>query len=464
MPLLPPVTEDGTNNLIYTFTRNGITTNTLTVNYTVGGTATNGSDYTNVSTSVTFAAGSSTATVTVDPTADNRVEAHETVSLTLASGNGYTIGTSGAVIGTITNDDFISLTNQTLNLLENQTATISQSQLSVTTTISPANIRYTITDLPDYGKMLFLGAELGLGDSFTQSAINNNRISYQHGNHENNTTDSITLTVTDGVSILENVIFNMSVTLVDDPPILSKNQSLSVNQGQVATITKEMLAGTDVDTAVSQLVFTINNIPQNGILKKGTLFLDDGDRFTQQDIDNGNISYTQTNKNNLRDSFTFTLSDSANNISGMVFEINSQSNGILAITSTNGTQTEGNSGTKDFTFTVTRSGNTINSSSANWAVSGSGTNQADATDFGGTLPTGTVNFAAGESSKTITVNVSGDTTIEPDEGFTVTLSNPTNATIGTTTGVIGTITNDDTQVTLAVSPNTVTEDGTSNLI
>ncbi|WP_417040777.1 Calx-beta domain-containing protein [Cylindrospermopsis raciborskii] len=114
----------------------------------------------------------------------------------------------------------------------------------------------------------------------------------------------------------------------------------------------------------------------------------------------------------------------------------------LAIASTGATQTEGNSGTKAFTFTVTRSGDTTSSSSANWAVTGSSTNQADVTDFGGTLPTGTVNFTAGETSKTIIVDVLGDTTVEPDEGFTVTLSNPTNATITTATAV-GTIQNDD---------------------
>ncbi|MEE6161076.1 Calx-beta domain-containing protein [Cylindrospermopsis raciborskii DSH] len=132
----------------------------------------------------------------------------------------------------------------------------------------------------------------------------------------------------------------------------------------------------------------------------------------------------------------------------------------LAIASTS-IQTEGNSGTKAFTFTVTRSGNTNGTSSANWAVTGSSANQADATDFGETA--GTVNFAAGETTQTITVNVSGDNTFEPDEGFTVTLSSPTNATITTATAT-GTITNDDTQVTLAVSPNSVAEDGTSNLI
>jgi hypothetical protein len=57
------VTEDGTTNLVYTFTRSGVTTNPLTVNYTIGGTATNGTDYTSIPTSVTFAANSATATV-----------------------------------------------------------------------------------------------------------------------------------------------------------------------------------------------------------------------------------------------------------------------------------------------------------------------------------------------------------------------------------------------------------------
>ncbi len=91
------VTEDGTTNLVYTFTRTGVTTDALTVNYTVSGTATNGTDYASIPTSVTFAAGSSTATVTVDPTADTTVEADETVALTLTAGTDYTIGTTTPV-------------------------------------------------------------------------------------------------------------------------------------------------------------------------------------------------------------------------------------------------------------------------------------------------------------------------------------------------------------------------------
>ena len=102
------VLEDGTQNLVYTFTRTGITTNSLTVNYGITGTA-DATDYTGATPStgktITFAAGSATATLTIDPTADALVEPDETVILTLATGTDYTIGTTTAVTGTITNDD-----------------------------------------------------------------------------------------------------------------------------------------------------------------------------------------------------------------------------------------------------------------------------------------------------------------------------------------------------------------------
>ena len=120
------VLEDGATNLVYTFTRTGVTTNTLTVNYTVGGTATFNTDYTPIDAAsftattgtVTFAAGSFTATVTIDPTADTIVETNETVALTTTSGTGYTIGTTTAVIGTITNDDSASITINDVTITE----------------------------------------------------------------------------------------------------------------------------------------------------------------------------------------------------------------------------------------------------------------------------------------------------------------------------------------------------------
>jgi hypothetical protein len=54
---------------------------------------------------VTFGAGNSTATVTVDPSADTTFETDETVILTVAAGTGYGIGAPNSATGTITNDD-----------------------------------------------------------------------------------------------------------------------------------------------------------------------------------------------------------------------------------------------------------------------------------------------------------------------------------------------------------------------
>ena len=74
------------------------------------GSATAGSDYTaSDSTSVSFAADSATATVTVSPTADGFVEPDETVTLTISAGEGYEVGTANTATGTIGNDDSSSV-------------------------------------------------------------------------------------------------------------------------------------------------------------------------------------------------------------------------------------------------------------------------------------------------------------------------------------------------------------------
>jgi hypothetical protein len=120
----------------------------------------------------------------------------------------------------------------------------------------------------------------------------------------------------------------------------------------------------------------------------------------------------------------------------------------LAIAASSASKAEGNSGSTAFTFTVTRSGNTAIAASAAWAVRGSGSHAASAADFtGNALPTGTVSFAAGQTSKTITVNVAGDTTYEATEGFTVTLSAPAANTTISTASATGSIVNDDTTAT-----------------
>lgn len=100
--------------------------------------------------------------------------------------------------------------------------------------------------------------------------------------------------------------------------------------------------------------------------------------------------------------------------------------------------TEGNSGSKTFTFTVSRQGGT-GAFSVNFA-SGNGSASAG-TDYIAT--NGTLNFAAGVVSQTVSVTVNGDTLIEANETFTVNLTNATNGATITGAQGQGTIVNDD---------------------
>ena len=107
-------------------------------------------------------------------------------------------------------------------------------------------------------------------------------------------------------------------------------------------------------------------------------------------------------------------------------------------------KSEGDSGTSNLTFTVTRSGSTTGKSTVKYATAnGSASSSSDYT-----AKTGTLTFNAGEKSKTITVSVKGDKTIESDETFKVNLSGATNATIADSSGT-GTILNDDTSIKIA---------------
>jgi hypothetical protein len=107
---------------------------------------------------------------------------------------------------------------------------------------------------------------------------------------------------------------------------------------------------------------------------------------------------------------------------------------------------EGNSGFTAFSFTIERSGNLSQTSSVDWAVQGAGVNPADPWDFEGDLfPSGTIVFAPGKSTRTITVNVRGDGSLETDERFQLTLSNAAGASLDPQALTAeGLVSNDDT--------------------
>jgi chitinase len=120
---------------------------------------------------------------------------------------------------------------------------------------------------------------------------------------------------------------------------------------------------------------------------------------------------------------------------------------------------EGNSGTKTATFTVSLS-------KAAASVVGFDVATANGTATAGSdfvaLSLAGQQIAVGQSSKTVSVTINGDTAVEPDENFSVNVSNVTGATVSDGSAT-GTITNDDSAggPTLSIGDVTISEGNSS---
>ena len=108
---LPTVTLDVTTAAaveggatgLFTITRTGSTSNSLTVNFAVGGTAVLQSDYAAIGTNVVIPAGASNATVTISAGDDSFHENTENVILQLLPSTNYNLGSR--IVGTVTISD-----------------------------------------------------------------------------------------------------------------------------------------------------------------------------------------------------------------------------------------------------------------------------------------------------------------------------------------------------------------------
>jgi len=100
---------------------------------------------------------------------------------------------------------------------------------------------------------------------------------------------------------------------------------------------------------------------------------------------------------------------------------------------------EGNSGRSDATFTVTLSSAAVKTVTVAYATADLSATLAD-TDY--VAASGTLTFAPGETQKTVSVGITGDMKLEPNETFSFTLSAPTNADLGTSRA-FATIVNDE---------------------
>ena len=146
--------------------------------------------------------------------------------------------------------------------------------------------------------------------------------------------DEITITVSDGVDASSS---SLTVT-VNDIPALAENGTLFLDEGMSAAITSGLLEVVDGDGAASDLLFTVVADPLHGQL---TFEGNAATTFTQQDINDGLVSYSHDDSETTSDSFTFTVSDGlGGDIGDTVFQITiAPVNDLPAISLPEGQQT-----------------------------------------------------------------------------------------------------------------------------
>ncbi|MEA5150472.1 putative Ig domain-containing protein [Xanthomonas arboricola] len=233
------VAEDGAGNLIYTVTLDQAAPSAVSVAFSVGGTATSGTDYAAVSSPLVIGAGQTTGTITINPTADSTIEPDETVVLTLASGTGYNVGSPNSATGTILNDDQPTLSINDVSVNEgnagttNATFTVSLSQPAGTGGVSfdIATADGTATAGVDYVASSLTGQTIPAGSSSATFTVlvNGDTLS------EPNETFFVNVSNVTGASVGDG---QGQGTIVNDDalPALSIDD-VSVNEGNSGTTT-----------------------------------------------------------------------------------------------------------------------------------------------------------------------------------------------------------------------------------
>ncbi len=427
-------------SVTFNVTLSAASTQTVTVNFqTANSTATAGSDYVAKSGTLTFTPGQTTKPVTVNFVGDSAIESDETFFLDLTTPTNATIADTRG-IATIDNDDLPALTIANATVTESSTATanfvITLSPASPqTVTVIFATANGTATAGSDYNAasrtLTFSPGQTSktVGVTVLADAVAepNETFTAKLSNATNATLPAPTATGT--------IIDNNITVVVNNPRSLPEG-----NVGSSGSVTFDI----SLNTASTQTV-TVNFATANGInnpaiagtdyvAKSGKLTFAPGEtlkRVTIQFIGDSTVELNETFFFDLLTPTNATIADSRG-----VGQINNDDGPGISIANAV-TLDEGNSGTKNQTFTVSLSAASSDTVTVDWTTVSS---TAGAADF--VANSETLTFAPGQTSKLITIQIKGDTIVEPNETYKVVLSKVTFASIADGTGV-GTIRNDD---------------------
>ncbi|NJM48687.1 MAG: DUF4347 domain-containing protein, partial [Alkalinema sp. RU_4_3] len=452
-----PINEgDGTNNVSFTVTLDRPYTEIVTIGYTtVDGTATSNRDYQPITGTVSFAVGETTKNILIPVLGDTDPEEDETFSVKLQNPQKAFLGTVDTASVTLKNDDFptIALYGDQTTQTEGDTGTV--------------DFTFTVQLLAPSTKPVSVSYETvnGTADATDFEAVTTPVVlTFAPGE----TTKTITIKTKGDLTAESTEFFSVKLsnpvnaklgqslvegTIIDDdtrpvPVISVLSNSGPTLEGNTGTVDRNFTISL---SSPSKTPVTVNYKTTDGTATAGsdyialpTTLLTFAPGETQKIVTvkaNGDLLPEAT------ETFAVVLDTptgaTLGNTQAIATLLDDDTPPEVSVSASPIAQAEGNSGNRPYSFTVTLSRAALQPVTVNYTTGG-GTATAGS-DY--TAATGTLTFAAGETSKTLVVNAIGDTTVEPDETFGLTLSSPAGATlVASATTATVTIANDDTVI------------------
>ncbi|WP_254446641.1 phytase [Dolichospermum sp. UHCC 0259] len=437
------------NIIIFTVTRTGNNSSsqsvTVTTSIATGDTASD-TDLTAKTETLTFAPGETTTTFAVQTTQDVLFEGNETFTVSLSNPTNVSIisSTNATAKGTITNDDLAPIFS---------IATAEASEGNA--------INFTVTRTGDAQaqQSVTVVTSIATGDtaSDTDLTAKTEILTFAQGE----TTKIFAVQTTQDVLFEGNETFTASLSNATNGAIISSTNATAtgtINNDDAAPVfsiaAAQALEGSAInftltrtgDAQANQTVTVSTSIEAQNTAS-ATDFSGNTQTFTFAQGETTKTFPVQTTQDSLvEDNETFTVSLSSPTNGAII----SSTNGIALGTITDddtpaefrisaADALEGNA----INFTVTRSRDNLIAQSVTVATSIATDDTASASDL--TAKTETLTFATGETSKTFTVQTTQDSLVEGNETFTVSLSDPDNGAVVSSTNATakGTINNDD---------------------
>jgi hypothetical protein len=440
-----------------TATRTGGSSGAVGISYaTSNGTATAGSDYTTASGTLSWADGdAANKTFAVPITNDTLDEPNETFTVTLSSPTGgATLGSPSSATVTITDDD------------PTPTVQFSAASSSGSEATTPASIAVTLSAASGQTVTVNYATANGTATAGSDYTATSGTLTFNPGVTSqtisvpiiNDTVvegdETFTVTLSGPVNATLGATATHTYTINNDDnagTIQFSSGTYSVNEnGGSVTITATRTGGSSGAVGVSYAT-------SNGTATAGSDYTSTSGTLSWANGDTANKTFTVPITNDTLDepneTFTVTLSSPTGGAT-----LGSPSSATVTITDDDPTPTvqfsaassSGSEATTPASIAVTLSAASGQTVTVNYATA-NGTATAGS-DY--TATSGTLTFNPGDTSKPINVPITSDTAVEGNETFTVTLSSPSNATLGATTTHTYTINDDDSYGSIQFSSAT----------